>query len=530
LAIKADNQGRHRNNGFNGLGFMAITRNGRQLTLWLSGLALVMAGLWPEWRDFFRLWHESIIYNHGFLVLAGIPYLLYRRREALSRLTFQPSWIAFLLLAGATVALLLVRAADIQVIRLLLVPIILVLWGWALVGRSITEAAAGPVLLLIFAVPLWDELSPLLQHITVFFNDIFLRLLDIEAEIREFYIILDVGIFHVETGCSGVRYLMVGLFSGSVYGQLYYRNLTLKIALVVAAALLSMLSNWIRVFGIIAAGHFTNMESSLLDDHEVFGWITFAVFTLTPLIMIAGRLDRGDHGTPIASVAHGQAEQAAVWTRTNPFWVAGASFLVFWPILVPAALEPRTEKAAAEWSPDLIRGVPGWQGPLAHANVWEPDYTSPDIDRGGVYVSDDLERVQLHLTGYRRQSQERELIYFRNRLADPKRWQVLSERRYEPESSEEAAIPAVIETVIEQRDNGTRVLVWSWYQVGGVMTESRMEAKVLGALNRLTGDQRGALWALAGVCEARASSVCEGQRNVFEKFLNQTSAWWTQRH
>lgn len=143
-------------------------------------------------------------------------------------------------------------------------------------------------MLLIFAVPVWDDLSPLLQHITVFFNNIFLQLAGIQATIKEFYIMLEVGTFLVEDGCSGVRYLMVALFLASFYGQLHYRSYMATVQLVLISALLSMLANWIRVFGIIAAGHYTNMETSLVEDHELFGWVVFVIFTLIPLFYISG--------------------------------------------------------------------------------------------------------------------------------------------------------------------------------------------------------------------------------------------------
>lgn len=103
---------------------------------WLLLVPILLLGLWAEWQDFFALWYESIIYTHGYLVLGGVLFLLYERRHVLKRLTVSGSPFALFLLAGASVTLLLAQAADIRVIRLLLTPVLILLWGWSIWGRE----------------------------------------------------------------------------------------------------------------------------------------------------------------------------------------------------------------------------------------------------------------------------------------------------------------------------------------------------------------------------------------------------------
>lgn len=483
-------------------------------------IPLLVLGLWSEWRDFFNLWHDSIIYAHGYLVFAGVLFLLFQRREALSRLTVSGSPIALMLLAGASVALLLAQASDIRVVRLLLTPILIVLWGWSIWGRDFLRVAAGPVSLLVFAVPVWDDISPVLQHITVFFNTLFLQLADIEATINEFLIVLDVGAFLVEDGCSGVRYLMVALFLGAFYGQLYYQSLAPKLLLMLAAALLSMLANWIRVFGVIAAGHYTNMETSLVRDHELFGWVVFIIFTLIPLFFLSSKLESPGSRYAVASPIDDSPARPLA-RRLPVVWPLAATLLVLWPAIVPLALEAKTQAVADAWKPDLVRAVPDWRGPLPHASIWEPAYSKPDINLSGVYVSRDLQQVQLQITGYRQQSQDKELIGYRNRLFDESEWRLVSRSKREVGGVPENMPPEVMETVIEARQDGALIIIWSWYDVGGYLTASRLEAKLAGALKKLTGDGRGALWALAGRCTGASGSGCESQRLAFKQFFSQ---------
>ncbi|WP_421921549.1 exosortase A [Marinobacter salarius] len=483
--------------------------------LWLLSVPLLALTLWSEWQAFFSLWYDSIVYNHGFLVLAGTLFLLYLRRESLATLSINASPLALFLLAGASVVLLLSQAADIRVFRLLLVPLLIVFWGWSIWGTAFLKAAGGPIMLLVFGVPIWDDLSPLLQHITVFFNDIFLQIADIDATIKEFYIILEVGTFLVENGCSGVRYLMVALFLGSFYGQLHYRSYVPTVLLVVIAALLSMLANWIRVFGIIAAGHYTSMETSLVDDHELFGWVIFIIFTLVPLFYISGKLDNKSEEKDEST----ETADSSPTRRTSSAWPVIASTLLIWPALVPLALQAKTEQVARSWNPTLFGSVPGWRGPLKHANIWRPDYKKPDIDLSGVYVSEDLQQVQLQIIGYRMQTQEKELIGYGNELFDSEDWQLVSQSHHQLETTYSKGLKSVNETIIRRRESGEQVVIWSWFEVGDTLTDSRVKAKITGSLNKITGDSRGALWALAGRCADEEIAECGQQRTAFIEFL-----------
>lgn len=499
---------------------MSTNTNASNRHLWLLPAPFLILGLWGQWQDFFQLWHESIIYNHGFLVLAGTLFLLYRRREQLKQLVISGSPVALLLLAGSSLAFLLLQAADVRSLRLALVPFMIVFWGWSIWGAAFLKAAAGPTLLLLFAVPIWDDFSPVLQHITVFFNDIFLQLAGIEATINEFLITLEVGAFMVEGGCSGVRYLMVAVFLATFYGQMYYQSHRATLLLVILSGLLSMLANWVRVFGIIVAGHYTNMETSLVEDHELFGWVIFVIFSLIPLYFIAPRFE----GIAPAKNSTPTNQAPATAAHTSAFWAVAASLLLVWPAVVPHALKARTDRIAETWAPSLMERIPGWSGPLRHANVWHPEYANPDIDLSGVYVSENLEQVQLQIIGYRNQTQDKELIFYGNTLFDAKSWGLAStaERLLTGNDASGMAMPTQVnETVLKATQDGSVVIIWSWYDVGGYLTASKFEAKLIGAFKKLTGDNRGALWALAGRCSAAGPTDCDQQRRAFEQFMEQ---------
>ncbi|WP_158499476.1 MULTISPECIES: exosortase A [unclassified Marinobacter] len=483
----------------------------------MIAVVFLTLALWKEWETFFSLWIDSLIYNHGFIVFAGTLFLLFKRKESLSQLQPVGSALGLFFLLGSIPALVLAQTADIRVIQLFLIPFIILFWGWSIWGIQFAKTAGGPIMLLLFATPFWDDFSPALQHITVFFNGLLLSLTNIPAEIKEFYIILEVGTFLVEGGCSGVRYLIVGIFLATFYGQLFYNSHRRTVFLVVIAALLSMLANWLRVFGIIAAGHYTEMQTSLVEDHELFGWGVFIVIALIPTLLIAAKLE----GKALAHRYITPGNNISARNSRNYLYLTLASALLLMPAIIPLALSGPMKDTGSDWRPSLFALSDGWKGPLKHAEFWHPAFKRPDIELSGVYVSEDLQRIQAQLVGYRQQDQGKELIYYANSLFDPTEWHLLSQSNTPVQENLIPGLNAVTETVIQNRLSGLPVIIWSWYQLGDFRGVSPSMVKLVGALKQITGDGRGALWAVAAQCDASGGGDvdCGPQRNHLIHFL-----------
>ncbi len=506
---------------------MSVAKSAVQYRTPILALAFLVLALGTEWLSFFELWRDSLIYNHGFLVLAGSLFLLYKKKSDLLQLRPEGSIFALTGLAGSVAALILAQTADIRVIQLFVTPFILLFWGWAIWGKKFVKIAGGPIMLLLFAVPFWDDFSPPLQHITVFFNEILLDIADVPADIEDFYIILEVGVFLVEGGCSGIRYLIVGLFLATFYSQLFYKSYPKAIILVLAAAFLSMLANWIRVFGIILVGHYSGMQSSMVEDHEFFGWVVFVVVALIPIFLIAGKLER--KGARKASEEETEVKKATHPLPSKYRYAAMASALVLLPAIVPIALSGTIKERAAGWQPELFSVSGNWTGPLKHADFWQPAFRNPDIELAGVYVSEDLERIQAQFVGYRQQDQGKELVYYKNSLFDPTEWHQLSKTTTSIPGEFIPGLSLATETVIRNRQGGLTVIVWSWYALPQFRHHSPAIIKLAGALKQLSGDGRGALWAVAAQCSTEDSIEeadspeetvnCDDQRTALKQFL-----------
>jgi exosortase A len=479
---------------------------------------LVFAALFaPEWKAYFELWYTSIIYSHGFLVLALSIYLLWRQWPSLKAFSLAPSWLGFGALLTTCVILLLAKAADIKTITLMILPFVILSWGWSLWGLRFFRVCGIPVFILIYAAPIWDDFSPFFQSITVFANQLLLHAVNIPAEIQEFYITIPSGVFVVAGGCSGVRYLMVALCLGTVYGNMFYGDARRTIFLTLIAGALSMVANWIRVFGIIVAGHVTEMESSLIEDHETFGWIIFLAITLVPLFFIAKKLE---NTTEPNTSEHGVAENSPVpagYRENAPIPIA-ISFLII--LSVPTIFISQT-RVFVESDGARLPGLPdapeNWRGPLRFADFWEPSYHNEDLDLSGIYVSQTLQKVQLQIKGYRTQGQGKELIYHSNRLYDPYQWDLISSVILQP-ALKSPGIDKVKESILQSRNGKERIIIWSWYYLDGYQTPSVLKAKLIGGVHALMGDGSGALIAVAAGC--LPDKECETQRSNMKSLLN----------
>jgi len=215
---------------------------------------------------------------HGFLMLVLVGHLLWLDRECLSRLHLQPlNAFGALALAACSAVWLLSWGVDYMpgeiagffVVWLLGVCL---MFGW----QGILQL--GPKLgLLIFSIPMWYSLTPVLQSLSTFAVERLLHLTSLTAFVEGNFILVPTGTIEIAGGCSGISYLLASLsFIGYVVlsERLNWRGGGVFLA---AAVLLALLANWVRIFIIILFGYFYGLEHPLVSEHVMFGWVLFGV-------------------------------------------------------------------------------------------------------------------------------------------------------------------------------------------------------------------------------------------------------------
>ncbi|WP_405419998.1 exosortase [Marinobacter flavimaris] len=400
----------------------------RALLPFLVALSSLILLIFPTLVDIFNRWlkfDES--YSHGLLLLAVSVWLIFRTIMRNTLLAgFYPLWLLPFVLAliayGLGDILRLEALSQLTVVPLLL-GLLAIFLGWSQVRLFIV-----PVGVLIFTIPFWDYLSWSLQLITVEINRLLLGLFDIDFEVQGVYVyLLGIGAFEVANGCSGLRYLLVGQSLALLYGELNFRRLKSRVIFFLTAVFFALLANWIRVFVIIYMGHETNMQSSLIDDHEAFGWWVFAG-TLVPLFYIGYRMEIGQEAAEEAAALPFKGGRAAV--ARNP-WYAGVAAAAF-PLLVLFLLPSGSGEVRAQ--PDTLRIDLGGDryAPLfdARLNGWRPQIRNPDFvyqqtlaDKHAIGEQGGLqEQLFVGVYGYEYQRHRAELIQYVNRVYRKDQW------------------------------------------------------------------------------------------------------------
>lgn len=502
---------------------MSAAKVNRNTKIILLSLPLLVLAFFQEWQDYFNLWSTSYIYRHGFLVFAGTLYLLYQRRNAFEKLSISFSWLYLAIFIGLAALFLIAHSGNIKLVRMVLMPLLLIAWGSTIWGSPFIRLSGPPILLLVFGAPFWDEMSPALQWLTVAVDERMLALISIPATINEFYITIPGGTFFVDNGCSGIRYLIVALYLGAFYGSLTDSNATRTATLMAVAGFLALLSNWIRVAWIIAAGHYTNMESSLIEDHEMFGWIVFIAVTLLPFFAFTHYLDknRKDDDRDFSKTTRkepGDTNQTVKATLSATLTL----------LAIPAVLLLQTQIAqgtARAWQPSLpTTNAEEWTGPIRHAGFWDPQYKSRDIHLSGVYVSNGLFQVQLDFFGYKQQHQGKELIYYGNSVFNRALWKPVEEKSLKIDSANAWGPNQVNQLTLAHKNSDERSIVWYWYDIGGSLLTSDSEVQLKSGLKTLLGDQRAGVWILSTECKNLDSTQCKAAAaRQFKSFLRAVS-------
>jgi len=137
-----------------------------------------------------------------------------------------------------------------------------------------------PAAFLVFIFPFWGILVPILQKISVVAVTYMMSFTGVPTYVEAEIITIPAGVFEIAGGCSGLRYMIVSLAIGSLFIFLNIKD-TKKAVLFLSLTILgALLTNWIRITALILIGEYTNMESSLMEDHNTFGWYLYVPFMI----------------------------------------------------------------------------------------------------------------------------------------------------------------------------------------------------------------------------------------------------------
>lgn len=476
-------------------------------TALLIGLAVVAVAFWQSWASFVLAWLDGR--EQGFMVAGFCLWYIWSRRDTLLQpgegfglASIPLAFLSLLWLVGMVLTARLVHQAAVP-------PLIL---GWILAVAGVPAAlTALPVVATFFLiVPFWGVLGPVLQAITVMANAAMLSMTDINAKIEGTYITIPSGVFEVAAGCSGIKYLESGVLIAAIYGLLFLRTWRARAVAIALAAILSMISNWLRVVGLIIIGHRTEMQSPLIEDHNMYGWVIFAV-TLSIFFVAARRIEALDDRLVANAVPKVDAAPAIVPQRSVTEHLRHAALPTFAAVLGPVLLLGASLRSAERSAPDVLTSVtptaewvragtpvvikspvPPEKDSTRPATEYTPQFFGANERRTERWQADSVV-VQVDRIIYFTQNQDRELINALNRIAS---WSdEISSGLLGPVDAQGRMVTATIARV----GDGAH-MVWSWFNVAGIDTHSRSEAKLLELVAWMSPDRAAELVTVSTPC------------------------------
>lgn len=223
-------------------------------------------------------------YSHAYLVPFIVLYLLYIldiENRIIFRTTFSPLWMSILLFSG--IALLLATLSQISLLYWAMSLLVLVALIFQVFRFNVSTFF--PIAYLVFIYPFWGSLALLFQKISVFMVTLMMSFTSIPVYVENEFVTIPSGVFEIAEGCSGLRYIIVALAISSLYIFLYLRTFRSAFLFTIFALFGALLTNWVRIALLVIIGHETNMESSLMTDHNNFGWYIYVPVAILQFLL-----------------------------------------------------------------------------------------------------------------------------------------------------------------------------------------------------------------------------------------------------
>lgn len=436
-------------------------------------------------------WAHSDTYQHGFIIPLIVVFLIWRKRGELTGLRPAPSIWGGASLVFCSLLWCLGYLARAYVIQQYAVVGMILSMVWAVLGSEVLRKLRFPLAYLFFAVPAGDVFIPYLRNFTTHFSVLALHWSGVPVYSDGNMLSIPAGDFLVARACSGIRYLIASLALGTLYAYLTYVSYWKRAVFIVLSAIVPILANGLRAYGILMIAQFIGVKYAHGIDHIIYGWVFFGL-VMSLMFWFGGFFRNEQHSISLWQPRREQFSRKALSRGASSHWVAALLLICIGiSALLPTAtysLERRSRLAEAEINPTLARGAGGWVGPMPGTNALNPVFRHADRRMTGKYVRDGKE-VTIHVAYYLRRLVPGEAIAWGGFIADGKHWH-LSKSEIRSVALPGGSTMDVVESQIFSRRFG-RQLVWYWYDVDGHPTSSRIIQKLLTALTVIRGKGAG---------------------------------------
>lgn len=437
---------------------------------WIATIAL----FWDTAVSIVSVWSHSKTHEHGFLVLPIFLYLLWRARHQVESLQLRPNYWGLALLSGMSVAWFLGRLVNIGVLQQFAMVAMLTGMAWVVLGTEVTRALLFPLLFLFFGVPVGEEIVPVLQDYTAWFVVKGLQASGVPVFWEGRLLTIPSGKWEVHESCSGIRYVIASLTFGYLYAGLTYRRWSRRAVFFAASAIVPIVANGLRAYGIVMLAHFSSNSIAVGVDHFIYGWLFFG-FVMVLLTLVGERWREKPWQIQPMSARTSLEEQSGPTDSGATVVLAafiGLVILATAPLSV-AAIQGRPSPPAVIPSIDLSVARP-WEVTETQASPWRPRFMGASAEKLQHYKSG-AHTVDVYVAYYDHEQNGGELISSQNDIVDRKRWIPLrvGTRKVLVDGAQLNLKEVTARSYVRNR------VIWSWYWIDGRVTANPYYAKFL---------------------------------------------------
>ena len=253
----------------------------QKVSIWQAAVlfGFFLFAFFPVWKGLVNAWSNSEDYSHAFLILPISLYLVWMKKQDLTKVSVCMSKVGFSLFLFFLSLYLFSFFAKISTVAAASMVLSLVALVWTLYGTQVTKLIAFPLFFLFLMVPIPSQIYSAATIPLQLFVSKVSTLIAAGFEIpvyREGNVLhLPERTLQVVEACSGLRSI-ISLFTLSlVLGYLALARNISRVFLAFFSLPVALLVNIVRVLIMLMAFHFFNIDLTSGTLHTYFGLMIF---------------------------------------------------------------------------------------------------------------------------------------------------------------------------------------------------------------------------------------------------------------
>lgn len=462
----------------------------------LSSLIIASIFLYlPTTISFVNIWTDenNPTYSHGPLLLLVSIFFIFRNwQKKENEFSYQPSLTGIILLTATSLLWFVAHLGDIQFVQQIALLFIIIFTFLSLLAYRQIKSFLTPLLLLLFAIPIWDFTNIYLREIAVYSVVHLLNLTGVLSISEGFSVLIPAGVFEIVEGCSGQGQLIVALAISCLYSYLHPMRWNIRIILILAAALTAIITNVLRIYIVIVSGQLTQMQHYFVTtDHVTLGWVVFAIGMFIYFIIANYSLDilyPADLPSDKSSTnAENNSPEHHIEIITTSKSVIPHKMILLvvlaicsGPLLAYYFDSENNSAKTGTVHIELTSRIGDWQVKKSlessNRSQWQPLFIGAETQQHGIYQSIKNEVVEINKYHYQVQQQGSEAVSDANRVYQDNEWKFIS-REFHEINIDSKTIS--IEAIVIESHNGIKKLVLKYYSLLGINTSDPILAKLL---------------------------------------------------